>query len=83
MSKLTGSKRLVYGTEQTIKALKQGKMEKVFLSSNVPKSVKEDVEHYAKLAKNVAVVMLNTPNDELGILVKKSFTISVLGVLKA
>jgi len=83
LKKLVGSKRLIYGTEQTIKGLKHGKVEKIFLSSNVPKTVKEDVEHYAKLSKDVTIVSLSAPNDELGTLVKKPFPISVLGVLKA
>lgn len=83
LRKLVGSKRLVYGTEQTLKGLKHGKMEMVFLSTNVSKNLKEDVEHYAKISKDVKVVSTGLPSDELGILVKKSFAISILGVLKA
>ncbi len=83
LKKLVGSKKLVYGTEQTMKGLKQGKIEKIYVSSNAPKNVREDIEHYGKISKVVKIVWLDTSNDELGIFVKKPFAVSVLGVMKA
>ncbi len=73
--------RLVLGTERTLKELKQGKLEKVFLSANVPKDIISDIEHYSKLTETT-VEELNVPNEELGILVKKPFSVSIIGLTK-
>ena len=75
------TKKLVIGTDRTIKNLKLGKLGKIFLSSNCPAGVKEDVVHYSKLSK-VEIIKLNYPNDEVGTLCKKPFSISVIGVKK-
>ncbi|MBW2984045.1 ribosomal L7Ae/L30e/S12e/Gadd45 family protein [Candidatus Woesearchaeota archaeon] len=81
LRKLIAEKKLIVGTERTIKALKLGKLEKVFLSSNCRTKTKEDVKHYSKLSK-AGVSSLRYPNDELGVLCKKPYSISVLGLLK-
>ena len=73
--------KAIIGTEKTLKNLKLGKVSKVFLTSNCPSSVKKDVKYYSKLAK-AEVVQLKQPNDELGALCKKPFSISVLSVAK-
>ena len=70
-------KEMVLGTKETIKGLKQGKLSKVFLASNCPNHVKEDIKHYAKLA-NAEVEELKIPDDEVGLLCKKQFSVSVL-----
>jgi ribosomal protein L30E len=75
------SKKLVYGTETTLKGLKLGKISKVFVSSNAPASVKEDLDRYAGLA-GAAVLSVGIPNGELGIFCKKSHLVSVIGLLK-
>ena len=43
--------KVVLGTERTLKSLRLGNIEKVFLTSNCPADVKEQVEHLAKLSK--------------------------------
>ena len=73
--------KLVLGTERTFKLLKEGKLSKVFLSANVPPKVTADIAHYASLGDTV-IEELNVPNEELGILVKKPFSISIVGLLK-
>ena len=42
---------VVIGTKDTIKNIKIGKLEKIFLSSNCPKSIKADILSYSKLSK--------------------------------
>jgi len=74
-------KKIIIGTENTLKNLKLGKVAKVFLTSNCPDNVKKNIKHYCKLAK-VEAVQLKQPNDELGALCKKPFSISVLSVIK-
>ena len=55
--------KLIIGTSRTMKALKLGKISKVFLTSNCPDDVKEDIEYYAKLSK-AKVVKLRQPSGE-------------------
>jgi large subunit ribosomal protein L30e len=79
--KLAESGKLVMGTERAIKQLKQGKVKKVFITSNCPGDVRENVKRYARLSK-VEVTELEIPNDELGVICKKPFSISIAGVVK-
>lgn len=79
--KLLKSKSVIMGTGRTIKDLKKGNIDKVFLSSNCPESVEKDLNYYASLSKT-DVVKLQYPNDELGVICKKPFSISVLSLLK-
>ncbi|MBW2966805.1 50S ribosomal protein L30e [Candidatus Woesearchaeota archaeon] len=77
IKKMVKEGKVIIGTSRTIKALKLGKAEKVFLTSNCPDDVKEDIEYYGKLSK-VKVVKLRQPSNELGVICKKPFSISVL-----
>lgn len=70
-------KNIVFGTNETVKGLKLGKVKKVLLASNCPKSVKDTITHYAKIA-NAVVVELDVPDKEIGLLSKKPFGVSVL-----
>ena len=72
---------ILIGTNNVIKNLKLGKLKKVYLTSNCPSDVKEDIEYYASLQK-LDVVQLQIPNNALGTICKKPFSISVLGVIK-
>ena len=81
IKKLMETDRLVKGTKLTLKNLKIGKLEKIFVTSNCPAEVKEDIKHFSELAK-VKVVQLDITNEELGIVCKRPHLISVLGVLK-
>ena len=81
IKKLIKAKDLVIGTERTIKNLKLGKVEKVIISSNCAENVVNDLNHYAGLSKTEAI-RVNYPNDELGVICKKPFFISVLSILK-
>lgn len=81
IKKMLKSKKLVIGTEKTIKNLKKGKASKVYVTTNCPKSIKEDIKHYAKLNK-ADLIELKIPNDDLGVICKKQFSISVLSVSK-
>ena len=75
------TENLIIGTEKTIKMLKTGKLAKVFLASNAKKETEQDLRHYTKIA-NVELVKLDIPNAELGIFCKKTFSISVMGLVK-
>ena len=79
--KLIKSKNLVIGTERTIKNLRLGKVDKIIVSSNCPEKVFENVKYYADLSKAEAI-KVPYPNEELGVICKKPFSISVLSILK-
>lgn len=75
------NKKAIIGTERTLKSLKLGRLSKIYLSNNCAEDIKKDIMYYAKLAK-VEVVELPYPNDEFGVLCKKTFSISVLSFLQ-
>ncbi|MBW2976233.1 ribosomal L7Ae/L30e/S12e/Gadd45 family protein [Candidatus Woesearchaeota archaeon] len=81
IKRLIKGKELVIGTERTIKNLKLGKVETVIISSNCSESVLNDIKHYSCLSKT-ETLKVNFPNDELGVICKKPFSISVLSILK-
>ena len=78
---LIDSKKIIIGTKRTLKYLISGKLDKVFLSSNPPKAETETVKLYCK-SGNVKLEVLDIPNDELGVICRKPFSISMLGVPK-
>ena len=43
LKKILKEKKVVFGTDRTIKKLKRGVCQKVFLSSNCPKETEEDI----------------------------------------
>ena len=76
------TKKLVIGTTETIKNLKLGKLEKVFVTANCPDTIKKDIAHYSSIT-GCEVAQLDIPNEELGIICKKQFAISVLGLMRS
>ena len=81
IKKLIKEEKIIIGSERTLKSLKLGKIGKVLLSSNCPASVEKSVLHYSALS-GAESINLKYANDELGVICKKPFSISMLGVLK-
>jgi len=81
IKKLLDKGKLVFGADRTLKSLRKGLLEQVFLASNTKEELKESIEKYAGMGK-VKIETLKIPNDELGTACKKPFSISVIGVLK-
>lgn len=81
IKKILKSKSLVIGTGRTVKYLKTGKLSKVYVSSNCPDEIKNDLKYYGDLSQT-PVIELEQTNEEMGILCKKPFFVSVLSVLK-
>ena len=79
--KIVGTKSFVIGTDRTLKELKKGNTQKVFITSNCAAHVKEELLRLAKL-NGVDVEELSQLNEELGIICKKHFPISVASVVK-
>jgi large subunit ribosomal protein L30e len=74
-------KKAVLGRDLVLKSLKQDKLQTVFLTSNAPKELIEDINYYADLT-NTEIKRINYPNEELGVICQKPFSISILGFLK-
>ncbi len=72
-------KKVFIGQASVVKGLQRGTVEKVFLASNCPARMKEDITHYAALAK-VPVESMAQNNEEMGIICKKNFMVSVVGL---
>ena len=81
LKKLLKENKIIIGTRITMKKLKSNKLEKIWLSANVPPELKEDIQTYSKI-NAVKVVTLGVPNDELGVLCKKQFSVSVASLVK-
>jgi len=73
-------KKVLLGTEQVSKALKMGKVSKIYFARNCEAQARESLEHYASL-ENVPVLELEFSNEELGVFCKKNFFVSVLGII--
>ena len=81
IKKLIKAKNLVIGTEKTVKSLKLGRVDKVILSSNCAEHTVNDINYYASFSK-AETIRVRYPNDELGVICKKPFSVSVLSILK-
>ena len=79
IKKLLGSEKLILGSKRTLKFLRQGKLSKIFITSNCPAAVARDIESHKGDAE---VIVLSQANEELGAICKKPFSISLAGVLK-
>tara|TARA_Y100000310_G_scaffold345672_1_gene468092 strand:- start:3705 stop:3974 length:270 start_codon:yes stop_codon:yes gene_type:complete len=79
IKKLLEQKKVQIGTQVAIKNLSKGLVKKIFLAQNCPTNVVDDLTHMSKISK-VDIVKLKVPNDELGVVCKKRFSISVLSV---
>ncbi|MBI4983024.1 ribosomal L7Ae/L30e/S12e/Gadd45 family protein, partial [Candidatus Woesearchaeota archaeon] len=73
--------KAVIGAERVIKGTRGGMVQKIFLASNCPQKIKDDLVYYAKLT-SIPVIELKYNNEEMGILCKKNFLVSVAGLTK-
>lgn len=80
LKKLLTAKKLVLGSEETVKALRKGKVQKVFIAANCDPMVKSEVENLCKVS-SAQCVDLSQGSDEIGVMCKKPFAISVIGVV--
>lgn len=78
LKKVVKDKKFVFGKNEVIRKLNSGEVKTIFLASNCPKDLKVIINKYARLAQ-IKVIELDIPNEEIGIICKKPFSISVLG----
>ena len=72
---------MIIGTKRSIEELKKGKVARVYLSSNCPDEVSEDIKRYAEMA-DIPITELNYSNEQIGLLCRKPYMISVLSLRK-
>ena len=73
--------KAVIGQKSVIRGLRAGSIGKVYLASNSSSILTEDVEHMSRMG-SFSIKRLGCPNDELGVICKKPFSISVLGIIR-
>ncbi len=78
--KLLGSDKLIVGTDRVLKAVRKGGVAKVILAANAPAALRDQLAHYQQLGASFELVTLEMPNDELGTLCKKPFSIAALAI---
>jgi len=81
IKKMLKAGNIIIGTQRTMKNLKVGKVQKILVSSNCPAGIEKDLNYYAGLS-GAEIHKLDYPNEELSIICKKPFNISVLALLK-
>lgn len=69
--------KVILGSNKTIQAIKLGNGELVILAANAPKTLKDDVETYARLS-DIPVYTFEGSSVELGSICGKPFTVTTL-----
>ena len=80
IKKSLDSNKVIIGTNNTIRNIKIGKVLKVYLSNNCQKNIQRDIESYSEIA-DIKCTTLNKSKEDMGVICKKPFSISVLGIL--
>jgi ribosomal protein L30E len=81
LRKLIEEKKVTIGTHATTRQLKADGIKKILVAANAPTQTKTTLQRYQALTK-VELEQLSVANDELGVMCKKPFSISVLGIKK-
>jgi len=71
--------KVVLGINNALKSAKHGRAKLILLSSNCPKSLIDEVAHYAK-SSDVPVVIYKGSSIDLGIVCGKPFMVSALTI---
>ena len=80
MKKLAEVKKII-GLDLTLKKLHSGKIKEIVIASNCPEDIEDKVNSAAKLYK-IPIDKIDEDNQRLGVLCKKTFNVSVVGILK-
>lgn len=75
------AKKLVIGTEETLKGIKTGNISRIIISEDCPKKIKENIAFNAKIV-GIEVELYEKSGKELGTACKKPFQITVLSIKK-
>lgn len=76
---LDNSEKLIFGAERSLKLLKNDRLKAIYVASNCMDAVRDGIKHYEK---EVEIVELDATNNEIGVVCKKPFSVSVIGLTK-
>ncbi len=76
LKSLVKEKKIIVGSDETIKAIRNGTAKEVFISSNCSEELKERLIKYCKLSK-CEINILKDDSKELGAICKKPFSINI------
>ena len=74
--------KVVLGANEALRSAKAGKARLIFLASNTPRGLREDIEYYGRLSE-VPVVTYKNTNVDLGMVCGKRFAVTALTVKEA
>ena len=73
--------RLLVGSKSVMKGIRNGRVSAVFFAENIPQSIRNDLEYYAKVS-GVEVNAFKGNSAQLGELCGKPFKILLVGIKK-
>jgi large subunit ribosomal protein L30e len=76
-----GKGTVVLGTKEVLRGIKTDSFKTIIIASNCPETVKEQLEHYAKISE-IGIEMSESTGKQLGITCGKPFGVAVIGVKK-
>ena len=76
LKKAIKEKKLIIGTEETIKSLKKGEVKEVFVAKNCPGILRRKVKNYGEITGAI-ITELEETNEEIGSICKKPFSINL------
>ena len=79
IKKALDEEKVIIGTKQVMEGLREGTIKEVYVSVNCPTEVLKDVEQLASISA-IEIINLKQANDELGVVCKKPFSISVMAI---
>lgn len=74
--------KVIFGTSETLKKIKVNAVEAVYLASNCPETFRAKIKQLAESNK-ISVIELKENNEELAVLCKKPFSISVVSIKRS
>jgi large subunit ribosomal protein L30e len=74
--------KVVLGANEALRSAKAGKGRLIFVASNTPLELREDIEYYGKLSE-VPVVAYKSNSVDLGMVCGKKFAVTALTVKEA
>ncbi|MFT4303911.1 MAG: ribosomal L7Ae/L30e/S12e/Gadd45 family protein [Candidatus Woesearchaeota archaeon] len=81
LKKIAQSEQVVFGSNQVIRKLKRGEIKKIFLASNVPAKIEEDIRYNANIS-GIEIEVIDMPNDEFGMIFKRVHPVLTMGIAK-
>jgi len=76
---LNNREKLIFGADRNLKLLKNDRLQRLYLAGNCRQDVKDTIKI---IGKKIELIELEETNDEIGVVCKKPFSISVIGLSK-